>query len=141
MGKVCIKYEDAAVYTPRDYETLADIVAAKCPDFTWQEFALFNWGTKLHPEVNRALIELYGCLDVDEADCTNSKLRGRYAPAGATREMRIPKLWKAEGLALEKTHTAKLKRRKPARPFASRLSINGSFPKRRVAILRTRWRA
>ena len=113
MSKVCIRFEEAKVYVPKDYETLAKIVEANCPDFTWEEFALYNWGTKRHEEVNRALIELYGCSEVDEANCTKSKLHAKYGPKGETREMRIPEIWKKEGLDLEKTHTVKLKTRKP----------------------------
>jgi len=113
MARIVVKYEDATVYKPSDYDTLEGIVAQECPDFTWEQFALFNWGTKLHPEVNRALIELYGCIEVDTADCTKSKIHAKYAATGATREMRIPKLWKKEGLAVNQTHTAKLKHRKP----------------------------
>ena len=45
-------------------DTFENIVATKCevvdPKITWQEVALYNWGTQEPEEVARALVEILG---------------------------------------------------------------------------------
>ena len=105
MARIFVKYADATSYTPADDKTFGEVVAEQCPDVTWRELALYNWGTDVNEEVNRALIELYGCSVIDEADCLNTKFNATFAAAGVPRTMYIPKPWKQDSADLEKTHT------------------------------------
>ena len=117
MPFVFDKWEDAEKFTTYADKTLADIVQEKCePGVTWQDLALFNYGTNRNEEVIRCLIEQAGVKQLmDAAELT--VLDPAKAPAGAqdgVKEIRIPKIWKKAGLPLEKTHTITVKQRKPS---------------------------
>jgi hypothetical protein len=109
----------AEKYTPKKGDTLDAIAGANkaclADKITWQELALHNWGTIEPREVNRALVEILGCpLDgVDSAHPEKTKLDPAFAPASGDTVLLIPKLLKKDGLALQKTYTIKLQRRKP----------------------------
>jgi hypothetical protein len=119
MFRVFQPRDTAEKYTPNKNDTLRDIAAnhPSCtPDtITWQELAMFNWGTVDPREVNRGLIEILGCpLDgVDWANPEETKIDPAFAPDSGDKQLLIPKVWKKDGMAYEKTHTLKLKQRKP----------------------------
>ncbi|NVJ00076.1 hypothetical protein HV824_18365 [Myxococcus sp. AM009] len=74
------------------------------------EVALYNWGTRVPAEINRALVELVGCAKVD-ADPLQSELD---PDLGTTKVIYKPVPWQpAPALELEKAHTIKVKRRRP----------------------------
>lgn len=112
MGRI---FEKAADYTDFSNKTFGDALqAAKAhtPDLTWQELAQFNWATKEGREVNRQLVERIGCKTVDDADPAKTAFDTDRGPGGAP-TIALPKLVK---VALEggKTHTVKLKQKRPA---------------------------
>lgn len=121
MGLIFDKREAAVSYTPSAGDTLETIVAdeasALAPGITWQELAIFNWGTSIDAEVNRALVEQLGCSAVDAEDPSRSVLDPDMGGSGA-KTMLLPKVWKAEGLALERTHTVTLDKPQPAPAIA-----------------------
>ena len=113
MYKVAVEQSDANRITPAEDDTLEKIAASdKCePGTTWQHLALYNWGTTDPHEVNRALIELVGCKKVDAANPEKSQLD---PDLGTTRTLHVPKAWPLpSALAVEKTHTLRLRRRLP----------------------------
>src|SRR6476659_2394175 len=119
MFRVFQERAQAEKYTPVKDDTLESIAGshpACTPDkITWQELAMFNWATLEPREVNRALIEILGC-PLDGVDATNpekTKLDPAFAPGSGEKQLLIPKLWTKDGLTFEKTHTLKLKQRKP----------------------------
>ncbi len=113
MGKVFKKRDKT--YPPKKDDTLASIVSNKCKEgITWQDLALFNWGTDKPTEVNRALVEIIGCSEIDSADPSKSKLDPAFGPEGGEKKIYIPELWKSEGLDVEKEHTIKVKKLAPA---------------------------
>ncbi|MBZ5624567.1 MAG: hypothetical protein LAQ69_38580 [Acidobacteriia bacterium] len=109
----------ALKYTPNKGDSLESIAASnkecQADKITWQELALFNWGTIEPREVNRALVEILGCPlgGVDWSNPQKTTLDPAFAPTSGDKTLLIPKLWKKDGLALEKTHTIKVRRRKP----------------------------
>ncbi|HEY3820371.1 MAG TPA: hypothetical protein VGL81_24570 [Polyangiaceae bacterium] len=113
MYKIAVEQSDGNKITPAKGDTLASICASdKCePGTTWQRIALYNWGTVDPNEVNRALVELVGCSKVDDANPEKSLLD---PDLGTTKAIYIPKTWTPPTmLAVEKTHTVKLRRRLP----------------------------
>ena len=122
MARVFKPKTDATEYAPVAGDTLATIVSTKCevadPPITNDEVALFNWGTKEPKEVQRALIELIGVKEPDEADPSKSKLDPARGPGGTPGKILLPKVWKKAGLAFEKVHTLHVKKQKPATAVA-----------------------
>lgn len=112
MGQVFLKREDAPKHTVTAGDTLAGIAKAKCEaGIDWPELALYNWATQEPAEVNRALIEIVGASEIDDANPGLTKLD----PAlGTKKEILIPKVWKKSGLAQQQTHTIKVRQRLPA---------------------------
>jgi len=72
MGRVFKSKAEATEYTPLVGDKFESIVADKCeeadPKITWEEVALFNWGTSKPKEVARALVELLGVRKWDDPD-------------------------------------------------------------------------
>ena len=116
MARVFLPKSAATPYDPNPDETLEDIVASKCevnvPPITVDEVTLFNWGTKEPKEVLRALIELVGCNEVNEAQPAKSKLNVARGSGGG--KILLPKVWKKSGLAYEKVHKLVVKKQLPA---------------------------
>jgi hypothetical protein len=106
-------------YAPKKGDTLEAVATShkdcKPDKITWQEIALYNWGTREAREVNRALIEILGCplTGVNWTRPEKTLIDPAYAPAGGDKTLRIPKLVKKDGLAVDKTHTMTVRRRKP----------------------------
>jgi hypothetical protein len=117
MGRIFIKREDAknsSFHTPVLNDKLETILAKCEAGITWQELAIYNWGTDDPKEVNRALIETVGVRTVDDADPSKSVLDPALGPDGAAGKILLPKTWKKDGLALEKHHKITIKPLRPA---------------------------
>ncbi len=99
--------DSVASYSTQDGDTLAGI-ASKYPQLAgWQQLASFNWGTAVAREVNRALLETVGCIAIDQADASKTKLK-----KGA--KILVPEAWAKDGFAVEDTHTIRIKPMVPA---------------------------
>src|SRR6185436_15856074 len=113
MGRVFKPKTDE--YTPVAGDTFESIVDTKCeaaePKITWEEVALFNWGTKEPKEVARALVELLGVRKWDDPDPNKWELD---PTRGAGKKVFLPKVLKKEGLAYDKVHKLKVKKQLPA---------------------------
>jgi hypothetical protein len=116
MGRVFQARAQAVKHRPAAGKTFSDIVSqhstseAADPAITNDEVALFNWGTTDKAEVLRALREVVGVKE--EAD---DPYACKLDPTlGADGEFLLPKIWKPNGLALEKNHKVTLKKRLPA---------------------------
>lgn len=118
--------KEAAVYVPKQGDTLEGLVngakEAQAVKMTWQEVALHNWGTIEPREVNRALIEILGCdpKGIDWSNPERTKLDPAFSPDASAAKVKIPRLWKKDGLAVDKTHTIKVRHRKPMPAVAIR---------------------
>jgi hypothetical protein len=114
MTKVFLKREDAPSREARDGETLEAFFNRTKADGdadTWEELAIYNWGTKEPKEVNRAMLENIGLSFIkDGAPNLSTFDRSR----GLRKEILLPKAWTKDSLALEKTHTIKIRKRLPA---------------------------
>lgn len=83
---------------------------------SWHELALYNWGTVVWTEVNRALSECIGCSQV-KVDPGKTVLA---PPQTETREILIPKPWASielgakDELAQDRLHVLQLKVLRPA---------------------------
>ncbi len=111
MGKVYKVYDkrdNADKYTAKEDDTL-EAIAAKYPQQVadWKEVALYNWGTEVPREVNRALTEIIGVKKLDEANPGKTVLKPYQ---GAKTEVLVPKLWKKAGYAQTQRHPIKVKR-------------------------------
>ena len=130
MGRVFKPRADAVPHTPVEDETLAGIVKDKCevadPPISVDEVTLFNWGTKEPKEVIRALVELIGCKEVDEADPGKCKLDPARGPGGG--KILLPKILKKDGLTLDAPHTLKIKKPLPATAIA--ITTSGAIERR-----------
>jgi hypothetical protein len=102
-------------------QTLASLIGSTKLD----DVGLYNWGTKDKAEISRALVELVGCERLDEADPLKSVLDPALGTGGA---IHLPEPWKPDEkpLALEKTHTIKLKRRLPV-PGVAITKLSAAF--------------
>ena len=87
------------------------------PDLSWEDLAIFNWATSTPREVTRALCERIGSADPGALRKglapETLKLDPAFGPSGA-KEILAPKLWKADALELQKTHTLKVRQHMPA---------------------------
>jgi len=121
MARVFKPRADAIEHPPAENEVFGDIVKNKCedadPKITLEEVALFNWGTKDKKEIVRALVELIGCKEVDEADPAKCKLDPARGPGGGAKIL-LPRVLKKENLALDTTHTLKVTKPLPATAIA-----------------------
>jgi hypothetical protein len=89
-------------------QTLGQLLQANGLDGKLDTVGLYNWGTKDHAEINRALVELVGCASIadDPLDSVLDPTRG------TKQSIHKPVPWAPE-LAVEKVHTVKVKRRLP----------------------------
>jgi hypothetical protein len=102
----------ATKYQFQDGDTLASVLAAHPDTFlTWQDMALYNWGTAEPREVNRALAETFGVRTMDAADPSKTVL-AKHVDA-PNPEFFIAKVVTQAGLAAGKTYVAQLKNRLP----------------------------
>jgi hypothetical protein len=109
MGRVFAKPDSATSIELFQDETLADILKRpECKGLTYEELALYNWGTKADIEVNRALIELVGCSKPDK-DPRLSKLDDSL---GTGKSILIPQPFKRDFTKdqLDKLHVLKLRK-------------------------------
>lgn len=109
MGRVFAKAAEAVDVKPAENDTLAAIVAREphvAEGITWQEVALFNWGTDEPAEVNEALRQTIGCEQPAE-DPSESKLTPSKGPE-TPGSIKVPKLLKQEDLKDKATVALKL---------------------------------
>jgi hypothetical protein len=100
-------------YKPKDGDTLASIVAANAGKFaSWQDLALYNWGTAVPTEVNRVLRETIGCSAVDPADPSNTVLK--VHPDAANPDLFLAKPWSFLSLLMGKTYVFTATQPRPA---------------------------
>ena len=105
MPKVYCKREDAEKYKVKIGDTLTSI-AGKYPDVTdWRALAIYNWGTDNAIEVNRALFENVGCSTVSDDHPEQTVLDPHEDASG---EILIPKVWKQEGIELNKVEITEI---------------------------------
>jgi len=104
--------DTAVKHTVTDDQTLKDIAETVCdPPITWQELALFNWGTDVPDEVNREIVEVIGCDAGSDANPETVLLK----PArGTNAKILLPLVLTRSGLALKKTHTITVRQLLPA---------------------------
>lgn len=96
----------------KDGDTLAAIVAAHPDRFkSWQDLALYNWGTDVAAEVNRALFETIGCSAIDPADPSKTVLKP-HADA-AKPQIFLAKPFTADGLVQGKTYVMTIDKLRP----------------------------
>lgn len=98
-------------------DTLAKIAARKCAALGWKMLARYNFGTDRPDEVQRALCETVGVkvADLPKAGEQPKPEDLALAPdADLAPKLRIPKAWTASAMAVEKTHTVKVKPLQPA---------------------------
>ena len=70
---------------------------------TWQELAIFNWGTSDPDEINKHLREDVGCTKM--IDRHNYRLDDSDNPG----IMYIPRKWSQSGLATDQVHTIRVR--------------------------------
>lgn len=93
--------------------TLRQLLADNGLDGQLDAVGLYNWGTKDPAEINRALVELVGCTSI-----ADDPLDAVLDPAlGAKQPIHEPIPWAPE-LAVDKVHTVKVVRRRPATAVA-----------------------
>ena len=109
-----VAFEERSTATEYDVQaddTLESIADEQCPDIGgWQALARFNFGTDDKKEVLRALVETIGVKTAVLADVgfLNAPQTIKLAPdANLPHKLKIPKIWKKDGLALEKAHKIK----------------------------------
>jgi hypothetical protein len=114
MGRIFCSQADATAVTDLKGKKLSALLPdAEAPSLTWEELALYNWGTKEPAEVNRLLSEIVGVKTVHATDPSQTELDTDRGPGGAPKVL-LPKLWAgANDLAAGKTHTIALKKRLP----------------------------
>ncbi|MGA2329965.1 MAG: hypothetical protein ABSH05_27285 [Bryobacteraceae bacterium] len=127
--KVRTARDTAKKYAIQADDTLAGVAKSEKKDkdlglTDWNDLALYNWGTDVNDEVNRALLECIGCSEVKD-DPAKTVLA---PPQGETREILIPKCCASaelgENLALDKMHVFKLKPILPANAVSPVKSFN-----------------
>ena len=113
----------ATRYTPQDGDTLQTIAereTAAGNEVTWQEIAMFNWGTEDADEVNEYLRDELGSYLRDDAN--NFVIS---SDADARSELLIPRRFERNGLALNTTHVLRTQRRESPPQFLECASIPG----------------
>lgn len=115
--------ESARRYTPRDGDTLQRIAERETADgnpLTWQELARFNWGTDDPGEVDARLRDELGCRrrDADNRYVVSTD----DVPRG---ELLIPVRYERPGLAIEQTHTLRVRRKRCPEQFLGCCSLPG----------------
>jgi hypothetical protein len=100
---------------------------AQSNDLTWQELALFNWGTEVPEEINAFLYFVVGCRkplgEAPFSDTGNYVFSSQDGSLG-TGEILIPKKFKSAGLALDTTHVLRVKTPQP-KPLVTELTWVG----------------
>lgn len=109
MSTAFAKLSDSNKVTVSKEQTLEEFLHDNKLDGQLEKVALYNWATKVPREINRALVELVGCKKT-EADPLKSVLD---PTRGTKKAIWKPEAWTAKDLALEKTHTIKVKKRLP----------------------------
>ena len=87
-------------------ESIASL--AKANSLTWQQLAIFNWGTSVPEEINRFLREQVGCTKRTK-DGHNYLFDSSDDPG----IIYIPLPWNQSGLATNKTHVIRVSRQAP----------------------------
>ncbi len=100
---------EAKKYRVGDGDTLSSIALKN--GLTWEELALFNWGTTRTDEVNRALVEIVGCQTPTRGG-SSFIFSGKDSERG-TGEVLVPELYKKGGLATGQTYTITVDRQRP----------------------------
>jgi hypothetical protein len=101
--------ENAKKYTGQDGDTLQSIAereTAAGNEITWQDLARFNWGTIKESEINEFLRDELGTRKRDGAN--NFVISSDDEPKG---EFLIPQSFQVAGLATEKIHTLKVRKK------------------------------
>jgi hypothetical protein len=112
MTKMFDRRQAAAPHTVTDGQTLKQVAETVCnPPITWEELALFNWGTKEPDEVNREIVEVIGCDAGDEANPETVALK---PSRGTNDRILLPKILTRARLDVRKTHTITAKRLLPS---------------------------
>ena len=107
--------DNAEQYTVAAGDTLATIAARKCAVLGWKVLASYNFGTDDPKEVERALCETVGVKLAGLAGGDAKPEDLALAPdAELAPKLRIPKACTQDALAVEKTHTVKVKPLLPA---------------------------
>ena len=102
----------ATKYRAKDGDTLASIIAANSDKFaTWEDLAMYNWGTSEAREVNRVLQENFGVRAVDATDPSKTVLE-IHADA-PNPDILLAKPWTAKGLTTGKTYVVMAQRLLP----------------------------
>jgi len=110
VSKVHAPQSQANKTWPATGRTLAQIAQTAHP-WTWQEIARYNWATDDPNEVNRVLVEQYGCT-APNAQPDLSPMDPDKAPSRLP--VLLPTLWKESSVPMSATHTIVVKKRKPA---------------------------
>jgi hypothetical protein len=101
--------DTATKYKPKDGDTLATILAAHTDMFaTWEDLAIYNWGTSEAREVNRVLQETVGVSALDAADPSKTVLK--IHPDAPNPDILLAKPWTVKGLTTGKTYVVKAQR-------------------------------
>jgi len=114
---------NARKYIPQDGDTLRTIAERETADgneITWQEIAKFNWGTDDENEVNEYLRDELGSYRRDDAN--NFVIS---SDADARGELLIPMRFEKTGLALNTTHTLRVRKKTSPPQFLECASIPG----------------
>ena len=111
MSKVFLPHSQAPKVMPSIGRTLQQIAQTAGAGATWQEIARYNWATDQPHEVNRVLVELYGCTAPNTANPELSPMDPSKAPS--VLPVLIPKLWKEAAIPASATHTIVVKNRRP----------------------------
>ena len=113
---------EAQKYRVKSGDSLASLAVEN--SLTWEELALFNWGTKRADEVNRALVEIVGSTR-PTYDGRSFRFSSDDSKRG-TGEILIPRLYKKEGLATGRTYTITVDKPRPM-PAVSITSLDQWF--------------
>lgn len=117
------KRESAKIYTPQDNDTLKAIAEREIAagnEVTWQEIAKFNWGTDDEDEVNEYLRDELGTHKRDESN--NFVISDDDEPNS---DLLIPVRFKKTGMALNTTHTLRVKQKTSPKQFLECSSVPG----------------
>jgi OmpA family len=114
----------AEQYTPQDDDTL-EVIAQRETDegreLTWQQIALFNWGTKDPDVVDEFLRDQLGCYKRGE-----DKLFLIMADVDAEEPLLIPRAFTHDSLALGRPHTLRVRKlEEPPAQFEACCKVSG----------------
>ncbi len=115
MSPVFVPQAKSGEYTDFANKKFSDAVTAAAkfvPGISWKQLALYNWGTDVPAEVNRALEETVGLKVVDPADPKNSQFDTGRGPGGACKIL-LPKIWASDPLDENTVQRISVKKRRP----------------------------